>query len=125
MVYIFIAALLVLVAFFYMRGRAAHASKYANISVGELQELMKSGNLTLIDVRTQKEIQQGVIGKPLQIELGPTMEKRMRELDRSKKYVLYCRSGRRSALASDLMAKLGFGDVNNLLGGYNAWKGSN
>ena len=125
MVYIFIAALLVLVAFFYMRGRAAYASKYANISVGELQELMKSGNLTLIDVRTQKEIQQGVIGKPLQIELGPTMEKRMKELDRSKKYVLYCRSGRRSALASDLMAKLGFGDVNNLLGGYNAWKGSN
>jgi rhodanese-related sulfurtransferase len=94
---------------------------FNNLSVNNLGPLMKSKDTVLIDVRTQKEINQGIIGKPLKIELGPSMNKKFDSLDRNKKYVLYCRSGKRSAMASKMMVKMGFEDVNNLLGGYNAW----
>lgn len=90
---------------------------YSDISAEELRGLLKKGRATLIDVRTKKEIQQGVIGKPLEIELGPSMKSKLDSLDRNKKYVVYCRSGRRSALASSTMEKMGFKDVNNLVGG--------
>ncbi|MDF1697102.1 MAG: rhodanese-like domain-containing protein [Saprospiraceae bacterium] len=95
---------------------------FKNISVEELSDLMKKEKPTLIDVRTKREIAQGVIGKPLEIELGPTMQQKFSTLDKNKKYILYCRSGRRSAMASGVMSKLGFADVHNLVGGYLAWQ---
>lgn len=82
---------------------------------------MNDKNVILVDVRTQNEMNQGVIGKPLHLELGPAIQNKMMKLDKNKKYLLYCRSGRRSGLASDRIVKLGFDDVNNLVGGYNAW----
>lgn len=97
---------------------------YRNVSVDDLDNLLKDKNTILIDVRTQKEINQGVIGQPLEIELGVGMKQKMINLDKDKKYILYCRSGKRSTLASKMMSNLGFNDVNNLQGGYVAWKAS-
>jgi len=95
---------------------------YADVSVDELDQLIKDRNTVLVDVRTPREIAAGVIGKPVQIELGMGMPQKFKTLDKNKKYVLYCRSGKRSVMASKMMAEQGFTDVNNLLGGYNAWK---
>ena len=75
-----------------------------------------------MDVRTKRETNQGKIGKPIEIELGPNMQQKLSSLDKDKKYIVYCRSGRRSVLASNMMVKSGFKDVNNLLGGYLAWQ---
>ncbi len=43
------------------------------------------------------------------------------ELTRAKAIVLYCRSGRRSALATELLLELGFTNVKSLEGGILAW----
>jgi rhodanese-related sulfurtransferase len=43
------------------------------------------------------------------------------KLDKSKTYAVYCRSGRRSAIATDEMSKLGFKTLFNLEGGTGAW----
>lgn len=118
--YIIIALVLVLGSFFYFRGGSSYSS-YANVTLDEFSQLMNDKNVILVDVRTQNEMNQGVIGKPLHLELGPAIQNKMMKLDKNKKYLLYCRSGRRSGLASDMMMKLGFDDVNNLVGGYNAW----
>jgi rhodanese-related sulfurtransferase len=41
--------------------------------------------------------------------------------DRSAKILLYCKSGRMSAIAATELAKLGYTAVHDLLGGFNAW----
>jgi len=98
---------------------------YKDVGVDELDQLIKDENAVLVDVRTPREIAAGVIGKPLLIELGMGMTQKFKDLDKNRKYVLYCRSGKRSVMASKMMAGQGFTDVNNLLGGYNAWKINN
>ncbi|MEM9546348.1 MAG: rhodanese-like domain-containing protein [Bacteroidota bacterium] len=102
--------------------RSKNSSSYTDVHVKDLGFLIKEQDAILIDVRTPKEIAAGVIGQPLEIELGLGMKEKFKSLDKNKKYILYCRSGRRSVTASKIMAGLGFSDVNNLVGGYIAWK---
>ncbi len=116
-IYIIAIALLVALVFF---SRTKSESIF-NVTPDQLNLLIKDKKATLIDVRTPREINQGTIGKPIKIEMGPTMEKKMFKLDKKKNYVLYCRSGSRSMMASKTMVKLGFKNVNNLKGGYLAW----
>ncbi len=118
--YIIIAAMVLIITFLYLNPKGGGQS-FNNLTVNNLIPLMKNNDTILIDVRTQNEINQGIIGIPKEIELGPSMNKKLSSLDRNKKYVVYCRSGVRSAMASKMMVKMGFVDVNNLLGGYNAW----
>lgn len=120
--YILASIALLITIFLYFKSKSIGGANFNNISVTELEQLSTDKNTTLIDVRTQNEIQQGKMDKALEIELGPAMHKKMSVLDKNKKYIVYCRSGRRSVLASNMMAKMGFTNVNNLLGGYNAWK---
>ena len=47
----------------------------------------------------------------------------MSELDVSKSYYIYCRSGNRSNQACAVMQQLGFEKTYNLLGGFNEWEG--
>ena len=42
--------------------------------------------------------------------------------DTSKKIVLYCGGGYRSALAADALQKMGYSNVYSLAGGWRAWK---
>jgi len=105
--------------------RSSGEKNYNNVSITDLPHLMKDKNTVLVDVRTPRETRQGMIGKPLKIELGSGMEQKFSTLDKNKKYVLYCRSGVRSVSASNKMANMGFKDVNNLRGGYLAWQRNN
>ncbi len=52
----------------------------------------------------------------LACEASPTLA------DRSRRLVVYCLSGGRSALATDSLQRLGFTRVESLRGGFNAWK---
>jgi hydroxyacylglutathione hydrolase len=46
----------------------------------------------------------------------------MSELDPTRPTVVYCASGYRSSIAASVLAAAGFGDVSDLLGGYEASK---
>jgi len=48
----------------------------------------------------------------------------VQKLDTSKTYVVYCRSGGRSAKAASFMASHGFSNVYNLEGGINNYSGT-
>ena len=109
---------------YFLKVAQTKGANYNNMTITELKEQMNDQTV-LIDVRTPKEISQGVIGKPLEIQLGPGIKAKLAGLDREKKYVVYCRSGRRSAAASQIMAGMGFTDVYNLEGGYLAWQNEN
>ena len=55
---------------------------------------------------------------------GPDFREKMDQLDRDKTYLVYCRSGGRSASAGAVMEEMGFTRIYNLVGGYTAWSQS-
>jgi rhodanese-related sulfurtransferase len=93
------------------------------ISTEELLGLkndIDAGDCLLMDVRERHEFESEHI--PLSV-LMPISEvdKRWQELDPSKRIVLYCRSGRRSARVAEFLASKGFSDIAVLEGGLNRW----
>ena len=95
---------------------------YEDIDVAEFKELMKEDNIVILDVRTPGEISSGKIEGALEIDaLEPGFKEKIAALDHSKTYLVYCRSGRRSANACGTMSGLGFDNLYNLSGGYNTW----
>lgn len=70
----------------------------------------------LVDVREPEEFAAGTLPGAINIPLGQLAE-RTAELDSSRRVVLLCRSGRRSAEAAQFLTDIGFPDVVNLAGG--------
>lgn len=93
---------------------------FKNISVNELPELLASGKVQLVDVRTDAEIVRGRIKGAISLPLH-LLPLRLQELDTGKVTVFYCQMGGRSAQAAAFAAAQGLADVANLQGGILAW----
>jgi len=78
-------------------------------------------NLTILDVRTVDEFKQD--GHLVDAKLIPLhlLEKNLNMLDKSKRVLVYCRSGSRSVSASRILSNAGFTAV-NMSGGIIDWK---
>ena len=88
----------------------------------EVQQAIESGAaLKLIDVREVEEVEAGHIPGIINIPLS-VLETRMPELDKNEKYIVVCRSGNRSGMATQLLESHGF-DVTNMVGGMLEWQG--
>jgi phage shock protein E len=84
------------------------------------EAVVELANRTVIDVRTPAETADGMIAGALNIDFsGPGFRDRIAALDRDGRYLLYCRTGNRSAQAASIMRELGFTDVVDA-GGYDA-----
>ena len=77
--------------------------------------------LNIIDVREVDEVAAGKIPGAVNIPLG-LLEFRMNELDKSKEYVMVCRSGGRSGRATQILESHGY-SVINMTGGMLAYDG--
>lgn len=76
----------------------------------------------LIDVRTPSEYADGHIEGSSMIDYKDnSFKSEIVKLDKEATYLIYCRSGGRSAKASDYMISQGFKDVTNMEGGYLDW----
>jgi len=97
-----------------------------NIKQTEFQKLAKEESTLIIDVRNPEEVSEGYInGANLFINYnGNDFESKITKLDKSKSYIIYCRSGGRSVSASQFMASKGFKKLYNLEGGISNWTGS-
>ena len=90
---------------------------YKNLNVDEAAALIVSNpNIVLIDVRTPDEIKEtGTIEGATNIDFkAADFKDNVSALDKSKEYIVFCRTGNRSGQASQIMADLGFTNVNNL-----------
>ncbi len=87
-----------------------------------LEKMSVPDQVVLLDVRTPKEYSEGFIPGAINIP-HDELEARIAELDgaRGKEIVVYCRSGRRSDIALDLLQKAGFEKVYHLEGDYLGW----
>lgn len=94
----------------------------ANISATDLKQRLDAGEkLYLLDVRTDEEYRSdgrisGAKLLPLQM-----LSMRVAELPKDTPIVCICRSGSRSGIAADQLARQGFTGVLNLSGGMMAW----
>jgi phage shock protein E len=88
----------------------------------EAAQLLDAPGTTVLDIRTAPEVAQVRIPGAVNIDLfSPDFAQRIAELDRDGTYLLYCRSGSRTAAARQLMSQLGFRDVADVHGGIIAW----
>ena len=89
---------------------------YDNINLKKALDLMnKSTNLVLLDVRTPEEYMSGSVPNSINIDvLNTDFKSKIDILDKNKEYIIYCRSGNRSTVASSIMATNGFLHVYNL-----------
>ncbi len=80
-------------------------------------------DMAIIDVRTPEEFEAGHIEGAVLIDIQQAdFADRLAELDPDLPYLLYCRSGNRSAQAREVMADLNFTNVTDVEGGILAWE---
>ena len=97
----------------------AQSDEVRNLSQQDLTAKLQEKNTVLIDVRTSTEVASGYIPEAayfININ-GANFEQKIAELDTTKTYIMYCRSGGRSGKAYSYMVKNGFSKVYNLEGG--------
>ncbi|MED3911901.1 rhodanese-like domain-containing protein [Peribacillus simplex] len=88
----------------------------------EVKALLKGDSpVHIIDVREVDEVKAGKIPNALNIPLS-LVEFRLQDLDKSKEYIIVCRSGGRSSRAAQLLENHGY-KVLNMMGGMNEWEG--
>jgi rhodanese-related sulfurtransferase len=79
--------------------------------------------LVILDVRTAQEYVLGHLKGSINLDFKSlSFRDEIARLDREKAYLLYCRTGRRSARAVMLMSSLGFKELYNLTKGIEQWQ---
>jgi len=104
------------------------------VSVADLERELRErpGEIQVVDVRTAAEQQGGRIAqarhKPLdQLALasddagGQRLAALLGDLDPAAPTAVHCKSGYRSSIATSLLARYGFENVMNVVGGFDAW----
>jgi rhodanese-related sulfurtransferase len=90
-------------------------------AAGFADQITKTDVITL-DVRTPGEFSEGHIEGAINIDVESTsFDSEIANLDKTKSYAVYCRSGRRSTIAVDKMSATGFEKLSNLESGINEW----
>jgi rhodanese-related sulfurtransferase len=92
-------------------------------------ELPDRGGWHLVDVREADEFEAGHLPGARHmprgfLEVRADLEHKKRDpwlADRSRKLVLYCGGGHRSALAAQSLQRMGFREVRSLAGGWAGW----
>jgi rhodanese-related sulfurtransferase len=96
----------------------------ANVSAQEAKKIIEErkgdSSFILLDVRTGMEYGMSHIDGSVNISSGD-IESRLKDLDKSKFYLVYCRSGARSNSAANTMRANGFNKVTNMIGGISDW----
>jgi rhodanese-related sulfurtransferase len=104
-------------------------SQVENLTPEQVAREVEEGAV-LVDLREPAELEQegmieGAIHAPrgmLEFYADPTSPYHRDELDPSRRTILYCAAGGRSALGAVALAELGYTDVAHLDGGVKAWQ---
>ena len=96
---------------------------YRQITVEEAKQMMDSnGDAIILDVREQEEFDAGHIPNAVLLPYTQINERAERVLpDKEAQILVYCRSGRRSKIAAEALASLGYTQVYEF-GGIIDWK---
>ncbi|MFT3750284.1 MAG: rhodanese-like domain-containing protein [Agriterribacter sp.] len=101
-----------------------------NLTPAQVQQELANGNTVLIDIRESEELSQngkipGSVHAPrgmIEFYADASLPYHKPEFDKSKRLILHCASGGRSALAVHTLKQMGFQHIAHLDGGIKAWK---
>lgn len=101
-----------------------------NLTPQQVAEELSKGNVLLVDIRDAEELKQnGKIANSLHASRGmlefyadAATPYHKPEFDKSKRIILHCASGGRSALAAVTLKEMGYEQVAHMDGGLKAWK---
>jgi sulfur-carrier protein adenylyltransferase/sulfurtransferase len=98
-------------------------STIKQIDIDEARRMLDKTGTVLVDVRESDEWRQGHIPQAVAIPRG-FLELRIEEKvpDYKTPVILQCASGTRSLLAARALREMGYDNLYNLTGGFNAWK---
>jgi rhodanese-related sulfurtransferase len=101
---------------------AAPAGTVTKIDSAQGRAIVDAGDALVIDVRSLEEYTDGhlVGAQHIPVEDEALWAERIQPLDRDRPTVVYCRSGRRSEVAAQLLVEAGFTQVYDL-GGVQDW----
>jgi rhodanese-related sulfurtransferase len=109
-------------AFFHL-SQAQSTDSATVVSVETFEKMTKKRKNIILDVRTPEEVAEGQLAGAKNINVqGDLFQSSIEQLDKNKTYLLYCRSGKRTAVAGAQMKSAGFKNVYMMDGGINAWK---
>jgi rhodanese-related sulfurtransferase len=96
---------------------------HKNVNPDEFEKLSKEPDTVILDVRTPKEYATGHIKNSVLINFNDkNFDEKVKQLDKTKTYLVHCAVGGRSARACDKLDTYGFTRVVNLKGGIKAWQ---
>jgi rhodanese-related sulfurtransferase len=91
-----------------------------------IRENGKDPNFIILDVRTPWEFSEEHIEGAENLDFtDPDFSEIIEKLDKDKKYLIYCKSGRRGDKVFEIMKELGFDRVYTIKGGFEGWKSVN
>ncbi len=94
---------------------AAHANALIQANTG-------NPDFVILDVRTPDEFASGHLSGAINIDYeAATFKDDIQKLDKDFTYLVYCRTGVRSAMAQSVMKEAGFKNVTSLIGGITEW----
>jgi rhodanese-related sulfurtransferase len=101
-----------------------------NLSVDEVAAELTSGDAVLVDLREPEELSAsgkipGSVHVPrgmLEFRADPTSAYHQEPFDPSRRVIVHCAAGGRSALAAATLQDMGYTNVAHLEGGFTAWK---
>ena len=104
--------------------QAAEPASIRDVSASEAQALLSSRPaMVLLDIRTPEEFAAGHLRRAINIDfLADDFLVRLNALDKNVDYLVYCRSGRRSARALAAFEALQFQSIYHLAGGLRQWR---
>ena len=91
----------------------------------QANDIIKNSKVCLVDVREENEFNEGHLENALLLPRGLLEFKigAFSELeDKTAAIIVYCKTGKRAALAANTMQNMGYTNVISIAGGYEAWK---
>lgn len=95
------------------------------ITSDEMESLLLSESIQLVDVRSFEEFQEKHIKGAQSIVFDSEFKENISRLDKSKPVAVYCRTGRRSKECSQILMEQGFTKIYDLEGGLEKWEHEN
>ena len=106
---------------------AQENTRIMTVSVKEAADLIDKhvgdSDFAILDIRTPGEFQSGHLKSAILIDFySQTFVDQLSRLDKEKKFLIYCRTGNRSARSLEIFKKLKFQKIYHMANGISTWK---